>query len=279
VRVPPTTRDEVGELTRAFNAMGESLQQKARIQSAFGRYASDYVLGQLLHAPDGAELAGAEREVTILFVDIRHFTRLSEGMKARDVVTLLNEFFQLVTDRIHVHGGTIDKFIGDSVMAYFGAPVPQSDHELRAVAAAVDVVRALEARNRACGAGTPDCPDARIEVGIGIHSGSAVVGNIGSQRRADYTAVGDVVNVAHRIDKLAAPGEVLISEAVRRRVRGAFRLRFRGERQLSGRLEPVHVYCVEIDPAPPVRSRRAPVAGSNPGPDPLALDCVSEASA
>jgi adenylate cyclase len=248
VRVPPTSRDEVGELTRAFNEMGESLQQKERIQSAFGRYVSDYVLAQLLQTPDGDELGGAEREVTILFCDVRRFTRLSEGMKARDVVALLNELFQLMSDRILARGGTIDKFIGDAVMAYFGAPIPQPDHALRAVAAADDIMRAISERNESI-AGTDGTGPASIpvDIGIGIHTGVVVVGTIGSDRRTDFTAIGDAVNVAHRLEKLARPGDVLVSEEVQRRVRGAFRLRFEGERQLTGRQEPVHVYGLELD--------------------------------
>jgi adenylate cyclase len=253
-RVPPTSRDEVGELTRAFNEMGESLQQKERIQSAFGRYVSDYVLNQLLQTPDGDELSGAEREVTILFADIRRFTRLSEGMKARDVVGLLNDVFQLLSDRILARGGTIDKFIGDSVMAYFGAPAAQPDHALRAVAAAEDIVRAVAERNLHLPGKGPTGETGEggvmVDVGIGIHSGLVVVGNIGSDRRTDFTAIGDAVNVAHRLEKLARPREILVSEAVQRRVRGAFRLRFEGERQLSGRVEPVHVYAVELDGPP-----------------------------
>ena len=243
-RVPPTSRDEVGELTRAFNEMGESLQQKERIQSAFGRYVSDYVLNQLLET-DGNQLSGTEREVTILFADIRRFTRLSEGMKARDVVKLLNEVFQLASDRILAHGGTIDKFIGDSVMAYFGAPVPRTDHAQSAVAAAIDIERAMAERH-------PDPTregGVPVSIGIGIHTGVVVVGTIGSDRRTDFTAIGDAVNVAHRLEKLARPSEILVSEAVQRRVRDAFKLRFEGERQLSGRLEPVHVYSVDLAPA------------------------------
>ncbi len=240
VRVPPTSRDEVGELTRAFNEMGEALQQKERIQNAFGRYVSGFVLDQLLETPEGGDLGGVEREVTLLFADIRRFTRLSEGMKARDVVALLNEVFELASECILRHGGTIDKFMGDSVMAYFGAPIPQPDHPRRAVAAALDLRRAIARRNTSlAGAGIP------VELGFGIHTGSVVVGNIGSERRTDFTAVGDAVNVAHRLEKLARPGEILVSEAVQRRVRDAFRLRFEGERQLSGRQEPVHVYAVE----------------------------------
>jgi class 3 adenylate cyclase len=240
-RVPPTSSDEVGELTRAFNEMGESLQQKERIQRAFGRYASDYVLNALLESPEGTEVEGAERELTLLFVDVRGFTRLSEGLKARDVVSLLNDVFQLVSDAILKRGGTLDKFIGDSVMAYFGAPIPSADHAVEAVSAAVDIVRTNRARNRALGPG-----EHAVELGVGIHTGVVVVGNIGSDRRTDFTAIGDAVNVAARLEKLAKPGEILVTEAVQRRVRGTHKLRFEGERQLSGRVEPVHVYAVDV---------------------------------
>jgi adenylate cyclase len=241
VRVPPTSRDEVGELTAAFNEMGESLQQKERIQRAFGRYASDYVLQTLLENPEGAELEGAERDVTVLFADIRGFTRVSENLEPTDVVALLNEVFQLISDCILSCGGTIDKFIGDSVMAYFGAPIPSSDHPISAVSAAVAIERAVAERNAKL-----DADGLAVGVGIGIHTGAVVVGNIGSDRRTDFTAIGDSVNVAARLEKLARPGEILVSEAVQRRVRGSHRLRFEGERQLSGRQEPVHVYSVEL---------------------------------
>ena len=255
VRVPPTSSDEIGELTRAFNRMGESLQQKERMRDAFGRYVSDYVVAQSLESPEDGALAGAERDVTILFVDIRSFTRLSEGMKAQDVVALLNEVFQLAAEPIVARGGTIDKFMGDSVMAYFGAPAPLPDHPQQAVAAAIDIQRSMAARRGASG-GRAD----PVQVGIGIHSGTVIVGDIGSDRRVDFTAIGDAVNVAHRVEKLAPPGGILISEAVQRRVRGAFRLRFEGERMLSGRQEPVHVYAVELD---------APTSARGDDPSPL----------
>jgi adenylate cyclase len=257
VRVPPTSQDEVGELTRAFNEMGESLQQKERIQSAFGRYVSDYVLNQLLETGADGTLGGTEREVTILFADIRRFTRLSEGMKASDVVALLNEVFQLASDRILEHGGTIDKFIGDSVMAYFGAPVPDVDHPLQATRAAVAIQQALAERNSRFAPGA-----LRVEIGVGIHTGVVVVGTIGSDRRSDFTAIGDAVNVAHRLEKLARPAQILVSEAVQRRVRAALRLRFEGERQLSGRLEPVHVYSVEVEALGSTGAPQDSVAGT-----------------
>jgi class 3 adenylate cyclase len=247
VRVPPSSGDEVGELTRAFNEMGDSLEQKQRIQKAFGRYVDDYVLTQLLESEDEEKQAGIEREVSILFVDIRQFTRLSEGMEAHNVVGLLNEVFQLISDVILGRGGTIDKFIGDSVMAYFGAPVPHADHALRAVTAAIEIARAIERRNAHLESQGPGTQRQAVSIGIGIHTGVVVVGNIGSDRRTDFTAIGDAVNVAHRLEKLARRGEILVSEAVQRRVRGPVKLHFEGERQLSGREEPVHVYSVELE--------------------------------
>jgi len=246
VRVPPTSGDEVGELTRAFNEMGDALQQKQRIQAAFGRYVNDYVLNQLLESPDGEALAGMEREVTVLFADVRGFTHLSEGLKARAVVGLLKEIFQLASDCILDEGGTIDKFIGDSVMAYFGAPMHQPDHALRAVSSAIAILRSSEARNRLLRS-SGDPAVLPVEIGIGVHTGLVVVGDVGYKKRMDFTVVGDVVNVAHRLEKLARPGQILVSEAVQRAVRGAKRLRFEGERQLSGREEPVHVYSVDFD--------------------------------
>jgi adenylate cyclase len=246
VRVPPTSRDEVGELTRAFNEMGDSIEQKERIQSAFGRYVSDYVLSQLLESPDGQPQSGIEREVTVVFVDVRRFTHLAEGLQAPRIVSLLNEIFQLVTDRILDYGGTVDKFIGDSVMAYFGAPIPSREHAVQAVSAAIEIRKAIAARNQQIQAeGTPE--RLAVELGIGIHTGPVVVGNIGSDHRTDFTAIGDSVNVAHRLEKLARPGEILVSEAVQRRVRSVVPMRFEGERQLSGREEPVHVYSVHPD--------------------------------
>jgi class 3 adenylate cyclase len=246
-RVVPTSRDEVGALTNAFNEMGDALEEKERIQRAFGRYVDDYVITQLLESGEDEKLAGIEREVTILFADVRQFTRLSEGMGATHVVGLLNEVFQLISDVILSRGGTIDKFIGDSVMAYFNAPMPYPDHPLRAVDAGREIVRAVEQRNEQLRESKPGAAErVPVSVGIGIHTGVVVVGNIGSDRRTDFTAIGDAVNVAHRLEKLAKPGQILVSEAVQRRVRGAALLQFEGERQLSGREEPVHVYSVAV---------------------------------
>ena len=265
VRVPPTSRDEVGELTRAFNEMGDSIQQKERIQTAFGRYVSDYVLSQLLENSDGEPQAGIEREVTVLFVDIRSFTHLAEGLQAPRVVSLLNEIFQLVTDRILDYEGTVDKFIGDSVMAYFGAPIPNANHPIQAVSTAIEIRNAIAARNQQIK--VDDTPERlAVDLGIGIHTGPVVVGNIGSDHRTDFTAIGDPVNVAHRLEKLARPAEILVSEAVQRRVRSMVPMRFEGERQLSGRAEPVHVYSIHSDAKATSPSELASRTNSTPTP-------------
>jgi class 3 adenylate cyclase len=222
-------------------------------------------LSQLLEGPDGEPQSGIEREVTVLFVDIRSFTHLAEGLQAPRVVSLLNEIFQLVTDRILDYGGTVDKFIGDSVMAYFGAPIPNPNHAVQAVSAAIEIRKAVIERNqRIKEEGTPE--RLAVELGIGIHLGPVVVGNIGSDHRTDFTAIGDPVNVAHRLEKLARRGEILVSEAVQRRVRSVVPMRFEGERQLSGREEPVHVYSIHGDAkaVPPSESS----SGSSPATPP-----------
>ncbi len=235
-RVPPTSRCEIGLLTRAVNELGETLQDHARVQDAFGRYASDWVLHRVLSEPGGIVPEGTETEVTLLFADVRSFTRLSEGMEAKDVVSLLNEVFQLASDCILRRGGTIDKFMGDAVMAWFGAPMPSPDHPLAAVEAARDLQQAL--RERAGGVA--------VEMGIGVHVGRVIVGTIGSDRRSDFTAIGDAVNVAQRLEALAGPGEVLVSEAVWRRTRDTVTQRFAGTRKLPGREAEVVVYAVDV---------------------------------
>lgn len=248
-RVAPSSRDEVGELTRAFNAMGEALEEKQRIQSAFGRYVGADVLERVRHPEGALEQSGIEREVSILFADIRRFTRISEGMRAQDVVTLLNQVFQCASDAVIAEAGTLDKFIGDAVMAYFGAPLPAPDHALRAVRSALATQRGVAVRNAREFKLHPGRQESiAVSVGIGIHTGRVVVGNIGSNQRMDFTAIGDAVNVAHRIEKLARPGEVLISESVRAQLPGEVTSSFHGEYQLSGRSQPVRLYSVALEP-------------------------------
>jgi adenylate cyclase len=160
----------------------------------------------ILANPDSQWMKGSEVEATVLFVDIRGFTTLSEDKKPESIVELLNDYFTCVTDVVIKHGGHLNKFVGDEAMAVFGAPVPNLQHAEAAVRAALDIQKEISGLDR----GTLITGMA-IQVGIGINSGVMVAGNLGSEKRMEYTVIGDNVNVASRLTSLAKPGEILIS--------------------------------------------------------------------
>ncbi|MFA5858943.1 MAG: adenylate/guanylate cyclase domain-containing protein [Elusimicrobiota bacterium] len=171
-------------------------KEKKRIRQTFGTYVSPQVLNFVLSNPPS--LGGARQKVTIFFSDIRAFTSWTETTKAEEVVTLLNEYLTKMTDIVFQHNGTVDKFIGDAIMAFWGAPLPQEDHAFRAVSCAIDMIvelkkfqEELRRTNRYV-----------IDIGIGINTGDAIVGNMGSNRRMDYTVIGDSVNLAARLEPL-----------------------------------------------------------------------------
>ena len=175
-------------------------REKARIGAFFGRYVSDQVMTALLASSEMPELGGQATPVTVLFSDIRNFTTISERLSAREVVEMLNAYFERACTALQAEGATIDKFIGDAIMAEFGAPLPQADHALRALRAAV-ALRAVATEFRQWMAerfADRDLP--MFDIGIGVHSGEAVVGNIGSSARMEDTAIGDAVNVASRLE-------------------------------------------------------------------------------
>jgi class 3 adenylate cyclase len=191
-------------------------------------YLSPQVADLISASGGGVELGGVIQPVTVLFADIRNFTQLSEQMDAREVVLLLNEFFTAMTQVILDAGGTLDKYIGDCVMALFGAPVPAPDDLQRAVQAAMQMQRATT-----------------IPIGVGLHTGLAVVGNIGSSQRMQYTAIGDTVNVAARLVSLAAPGQIIVSEGVRNLADAFFEPL--GEVELKGRQRKMNVFSLLVE--------------------------------
>lgn len=218
--------------------------EKATAQ--LGRYFSPAVRDKI-SAASGTflEPGGEEQIVAVLFCDIRNFTGLSETMAPRDVMNLLSDYHSRMVAAVFAHGGTLDKFIGDAVMATFGTPQPEPDDAARAVEAAVAMRSALAEFNRERAAkGLPE-----IRHGTGIHVGPAIVGNVGTPERLEYTVIGDTVNLASRIAAAckATGCDLLISEAVRGKLEGALPLRPIEAVALPGKAEPVTLFAVESE--------------------------------
>jgi len=179
------------------------------IRDVFGRYVSDDVVSSLLERPGGLKLGGERRRVTVLMADLRGFSSLSDRLPPEGVVRLLNTFLGVMTEVIMGHGGTIDEILGDGILVIFGAPVRRDDDARRAVTCAIDMQLALDEVNaRAHDDGLPV-----VEMGIGVHTGDVVAGNIGSPKRAKYGVVGATVNLASRIEGYTVGGQILISDA------------------------------------------------------------------
>ena len=213
--LPVRSSDEIGQLTGAFNGMVEGLRQRDFIRSTFGRYVSPEVVKTLLESPEGLRFGGEKRVVTILMSDLRGYTRFAERGDPAQVMEVLNGYLARMTDIVIAHGGTINEFIGDAVFAVFGAPLAHADHAERAAAAALAMQGAMDEINRDHVArGLPP-----FEMGIGLNTGEAVVGNIGSEQRAKYAVVGSAVNVAARVEGATVGGQVFITaetyEAIR----------------------------------------------------------------
>jgi class 3 adenylate cyclase len=207
--VPVRSRDEIGQLTHAFNAMVEGLRQREVIRNAFGRYVSPEVVQAVLESPEGLRLGGRKREVTVLMSDLRGYTRFAEHGDPAGVMAVLNDYLGRMADIVIAHGGTVNEFIGDAVFAVFGAPIEHPDHAERAAASALAMQRAMDELNESNAAhGRP-----RFEMGIGINTGEAVVGNIGSEQRTKYAVVGAAVNLASRVESCTIGGQVLLSES------------------------------------------------------------------
>ncbi len=218
----------------------EQIRREALVRSNFERYFAPNVAAEIVHQQAAIRLGGEKRAVTVLFADIRNFTAIAEQISPDAIAALLTDYFTEMVDLIFEHGGTLDKFIGDALMALWGAPVAHGDDPRRAVTAAIAMQRAVEGLNsRWALAGRP-----RISVGIGINYGEVFVGNIGSHRRLEYTVIGDPVNVAQRLTAQAGPNEILISEALRRVVGERFTVEHLPAMALKGRTRVVEVYRV-----------------------------------
>lgn len=234
-------KDEIGVLTQAFNDMTTNLSEKEFIKRTFERYVSKQLVDRMLKKKDEIKLGGEEMTITILFSDIRRFTSLAERLPPKQVVDLLNAYFTQMIEVVDKHNGVVDKLMGDSVMALFGVPFPNNEDAMHSVRCAVAMQKEVKAFNKIrAGQGLPT-----LEMGIGLNTGPVIAGNIGSKERMEYTVIGDSVNVAARLQGLAKPGEVLVSEATYRQVKGKVLATPLEPMSLKGKRIPVGVYRID----------------------------------
>lgn len=230
----------------------DDLETRNRVlRQVLDRYVAEDVADIILTDPERyLKLGGEARPVTVLFADIRGFTRFTEQHTAPQVVETLNRIFPALSQVVFNFRGTFDKYIGDGLMAFYGAPVPGTDDAQRAIETAREMMRVFRALGEQGGL------DLRgLSLSIGLHSGEAIVGNIGSERVMDYTVVGDTVNVAKRLEELADGGQILLSEATYRQVKGV-RARRQPPLQLVGRQEPIAAFAIDDKPPAAARTRR-----------------------
>ncbi|MGD8376028.1 MAG: adenylate/guanylate cyclase domain-containing protein [Acidobacteriota bacterium] len=229
-------RDEIGELARAFNHMMRGLEERDRVRNLLGKVVSPAIARELLSKE--IELGGEERIVTILFSDLRGFTAMCEGQAPRAILARLNAYLTRMTEVVERHGGVVDKYIGDAIMALFGAPLGHPDDASRAVATAMEMTAALRELDDGSGKG--------FRMGVGLNTGTVVAGNMGSQTRLNYTVIGDAVNLASRLEGLtkAYGAPVIVSGSTRDAAPGYLfreldRVRVRGRREPVAIFEPV----------------------------------------
>jgi PAS domain S-box-containing protein len=234
-----TPLKDAGQVTRGVAIVLDDLTEKRRLQAQrrlFERMVSPAVIEQL--DPDSLQLGGNRAEISTVFADIRGFTSFSESQDPETLVAVLNRYLSVAAEAILGEEGTIDKFLGDAVMAWFNAPVPQPDHTLRAVRAALAIRDAIPRLHRELE------PSFRLNFGVGIHSGEAVLGLVGTERQLNYTAIGDSVNTAKRLQENALPGQILISQSAAERVNGDVELRPVPSMTLEGKEQTVEVFEV-----------------------------------
>jgi adenylate cyclase len=219
----------------------ERLAREEVARANYSRFLPEYVVKQMLENPESFKLGGTSQNITILFADIRGFTRISEHAPPEKIVNLLNRYFSAMTEIIFAHGGTLDKYLGDGLMALFGAPTATPDDASNALNAAVAMQRRLLGINRELrDEGFPE-----IGVGMGLHTGEAIIGYIGSDRRSEYTAIGDTVNTSSRLESNARGGEILISDATAKAAHSRYKLKAREPIMVKNRQQPVNLWEVD----------------------------------
>ncbi len=215
-------------------------KKRRQVEGMFGRYVSHQVRDFLVEHPDAANPSGRKERLTMFFSDVRGFTSMSEKMEPQEVQQLLSEYFTEMTGILFTHGGTLDKFMGDAIMAFFGNPEPQPDHATRAVLMALDMQEAIARLNRKLAV------EGRrtIGVGMGINTGDVTVGNLGSKDFLDYTVIGDAVNLACRLEQNAKAGEIIITQVTYDEVKNVVDVEPMEPIRVKGKSEPIPIYRV-----------------------------------
>ena len=238
--VPVTTGDEIGELATSFNQMVEGLAEREKIREAFGTYLDREIAEYILS--DAFTEEGVEVDVSMLFTDVRDFTRFAAQADAKDVVAALNGLFEVVVPVIARHGGHVDKFEGDGLLAVFGAPEPYTDHATRATRAAIEICRRVNNRAEA----------GELRVGVGVNTGAVVAGAVGGAGRLNYSVIGAPVNVASRVEGMTREldQEILMTAATAQELGPEIEVESIGEHVLKGVGEPVELFTTVRGAAP-----------------------------
>lgn len=217
-------------------------KEKRELKNVFSKYASREVVDEILKNPGQVKLGGQEKEITVFFSDIRGFTTWSEKTTPQKLVNILNRYFTAMSAEVLENGGVLDKYIGDAIMAFWGAPMDDVNQADKAMKAAVGMVQKLALFNQELAAeGEPE-----INIGIGLYTGPAIVGNVGSDQRFNYTAIGDTVNVASRLEGLTKEFKVkiVIGETTKNKIQDKYNFKFLGSVAVKGRNEPINIYTV-----------------------------------
>ena len=242
--------DEIGQLSRAMTNMARALEdgeneieRQAKLRNDLSRFMSHELVEAIVEGKHDLALGGSRAPVSVMFADVVAFTPMAEKHPPEKMVALLNELFSVLTEVVFRHGGIVDKFVGDCIMAVWGAPVTVEAHAQKALECAEDIMAFVEAGAE----GWRERYGVEVRLGIGINSGDAIVGNIGSDKRMEFTVIGDVVNVAARLETMATPDQVLVAEGTAALVDDTFELRRLGERRLTGREKETTVYELRHD--------------------------------
>jgi class 3 adenylate cyclase len=256
VSVPVTTGDELGDLAASFNQMVEGLAERERIREAFGTYLDEEIAEYILS--EGFSEEGVEVEVSVLFCDVRDFTAFASGATPQEVVTALNRLFEVIVPIVARHGGHVDKFEGDGLLAVFGAPEAFPDHADRAVSAACEIGAAINDRAEA----------GELRIGVGVNTGTVIAGAIGGAGRLNFSVIGGAVNVAARVEARTRETDdtILITGETWTRLSHKFEVESRGKAELRGVSEPVSLYAPKhADREPEKAPEPEPVGAGDAG--------------